>query len=113
MIFGRFPRLTGVGHRSQIRPQEHVENHGRACTQVRFLRNMSKIMEGPVLRCVSFRKAELRFFDLLEIVTGSVVPSAGQKIPLAENRFFQAGRELQIQRKNTGSALCLSHSIYI
>jgi hypothetical protein len=55
-------------------------------------------------------------------VTGWLVPSAGQKIPvqpgwypppqnipLAENRFLQAGKEgsteLKIQRKNLGSAL--------
>jgi hypothetical protein len=36
------------------RPREQVKNHGRACTQVLFL-------------C----KAELGFFHLLEIVTGS------------------------------------------
>jgi hypothetical protein len=30
-------------------------------------------------------KAELGFFHFLEIVTGWLVPSAGQKIPLAEN----------------------------
>ncbi len=70
------------------RPREQVENHGRACTQVLFL-------------C----KAELGFFHFLETVTGWLVPSAGQKIPvqpgwylplhnilLAENRFLQAGK---------------------
>jgi hypothetical protein len=69
------------------RPTEQVENHGRACTHVLFL-----------------RKAELGFFHFLEIVTGWPVPSDGQKIPvkrgwylspqkipLAENRFFQTG----------------------
>jgi len=50
------------------RPREQVENHGRACTQVLFL-----------------HKAELGFFHFLEIVTGWLVPSTGQKIPLAEN----------------------------
>jgi hypothetical protein len=52
------------------------------------------------------RKAELGFFLFLEIVTGWLVPCAGQKIPvqpgwylppqkipLAENRFLQAGAE--------------------
>ncbi len=68
------------------RPREQAENHGRACTKVLFL-----------------HKRELGFFHLLEIVTGWLVPSAGQKIPvqpggylpphkipLAENRFRQA-----------------------
>jgi len=70
------------------RQREHVKNHGRACTQV-----------------LSLRKAHPGFFHFLEIVTGRLVPSAGQKIPvqpgwylqpqkirLAENRFFQAGK---------------------
>jgi len=83
------------------RPREPVETHGRAFTQVLFLRNV-----------------ELGFFHFLEIVTGWLVPSAGQKIPvqhgwylppqkipLAENRFLQQARELKIQRKNQGSAL--------
>ncbi len=68
--------------------REQVENHKRACTQVLFL-----------------SKAELGCFHFLEIVTGWLVPSAGQKIPvkpgwylplqkilLAENRFLQAGK---------------------
>jgi hypothetical protein len=67
---------------------EQVENHGRAYTQVLFL-----------------RKALPRFFPFLEIVTGWLVRSAGQNIPvepgwylppqnipLAENRFLQAGK---------------------
>jgi len=84
------------------RLKEKVKNHERDCTQLPFLRN-----------------AELRCFHFLEIVTGWLVPSAGkkipeqpgwylppQKIPLAENRFLQAGvRELKIRRKNPGSAL--------
>jgi hypothetical protein len=70
------------------RPRKQVENEGRACTQVLFL-----------------RKSELGFFHFLEIVTGRLVPSDGQKIlvypgwylppqkiPLAENRFLQAGK---------------------
>ncbi len=69
------------------RPREQVENHERAYTQVLFL-----------------RKALPRFFHFLEIVTGWLVRSVGQKIPvepgwylppqnipLAENRFLQAG----------------------
>jgi hypothetical protein len=72
-------------------PSEQVENHGRACTQVLFL-----------------HKVELGFFHFLEIVTGWLVPSAGQKIPvqsggylpphkipLAENRFLQAYKEAE------------------
>jgi hypothetical protein len=68
--------------------REHVKNQGRTCTQVLFL-----------------PKAELGFFHFLDIVTGWLVPSAGQKIPvhpssylprqkirLAENRFLQAGK---------------------
>jgi hypothetical protein len=70
------------------RPREQVEIHGRACTHVLFL-------------C----KAELGFFHFLEIVTGWLVPSASQKIPVqpgwylqlqkirpAENTFLQAGK---------------------
>ncbi len=70
------------------RPREQVKNHGRACTQV-----------------LSLRKALPGFFHFLEIVTGRLVRSAGQKIPvqpgwyfplqkirLAENKFFQAGK---------------------
>jgi hypothetical protein len=93
MIFDLFPRLTGVGHRSQIRPQEHVKNHERACTQVCFL-------------C----KAELRFFHFLEIVTGWVVPSARKKIPLAQNRFLQAGKGAENTKEK--SRQCFM-SIYI
>ncbi len=60
----------------------------RACTQVLFL-----------------GKVELGFFHFLEIVTGWLVPSIGQKIPvqpgrylpwqkipLAENKFLQADK---------------------
>jgi len=47
------------------RTKEQVENRRRAYTQVLFL-----------------RKAELGFFHFLEIVTGWLVPSAGQKIPV-------------------------------
>jgi hypothetical protein len=75
MIFDLFLRLYGIGHKSQISLKEHVGNHGRASTQVRFL-----------------RKAELRFFHVLEIVTSWMVPSASQKIPLAKNRFLKAGK---------------------
>jgi hypothetical protein len=70
------------------RPRKHVENHRRAC----------------VLRSFSFRTAGLGFFHFVEIVTGWLVPSAGQNIPvqpgwyllpqkilLAEYRFLQAG----------------------
>jgi hypothetical protein len=77
---------TPFGMLSEI-PREKVENHGRACTHVLFL-----------------RKAELEFFHCLEIMTGWPVPSDGQKIPvkrgwylspqkipLAENRFLQTG----------------------
>ncbi len=47
------------------RPREPVENRRRACTRVLFLPN-----------------SELGFFHFLEIVTGWLVPSAGQKIPV-------------------------------
>jgi len=70
------------------RPREQVKNHGRACTKI-----------------LSLRRAELNFFHFLDIVTGWLVPCAGQKtpvlpgwylppqnIPLAENRFLQAGK---------------------
>jgi hypothetical protein len=42
------------------RPREHVENHGRTCTEVLFL-----------------DKAELGFFHFLEIVTSWIIPSTG------------------------------------
>jgi hypothetical protein len=86
------------------RPREQVENHGRACTQVLFL-----------------HKGELGFFHFLEIATGRLVPSVGQKIPRSQYRlagtfhckrsrilktgFFKQVRELKIQRKNPGSVL--------
>jgi hypothetical protein len=60
------------------------------------------IGEGPEYT-LFLHKAELGFFHFLEIVTGWLVPSAGQKIPeqpgwylllqkvpLAENRFLHA-----------------------
>jgi len=58
------------------------------------------------------------FFHFLEIVAGWLGPSAGekipvqpgcyfppQKIPLALNRFLQAGKGAENARKNPGSAL--------
>jgi hypothetical protein len=58
------------------------------------------------------------FFHFLEIVTGWLVPSAGQKIlvqpagiflrrryRLLKTGIFRQVRELKIQRKNPGSAL--------
>jgi hypothetical protein len=88
------------------RPREQVENHGRACTQVLFQ-----------------RKAKLEFFHFLEIVTGSLVPSAGQKIsvqpswylppqkiPLAENRFLQASEG--VENTKPGSALQSENARY-
>jgi hypothetical protein len=67
-----------------------VEIHGRACTQV-----------------IGVHKERAGIFHFLETVTGWLVPSAGQKIlvqpgwylprhkiPLAENRFLEGGREL-------------------
>jgi hypothetical protein len=81
-----------------------VKNVGigkRACTQVLFL-----------------SKVELGFFHIFEIVTGWLVPSIGQKIPmqpswylppqkipLAGRNFFRQVRELKMQRKNPGNAL--------
>jgi hypothetical protein len=47
------------------RPRDQVENQRRAYTQVLFL-------------C----KAELGLFHCFKILTGSLVPSAGQKIPV-------------------------------
>jgi hypothetical protein len=66
----QYPICIGEGHKYRPfrdlrslpeagRPREHVENHGRTCTQVFFL-------------C----KADLGFFHFLEIVTGWLVPSA-------------------------------------
>jgi hypothetical protein len=53
------------------RPREPVETHGRACTKVLFQRNV-----------------ELGFFHVLEIVTGWLVPSAGQKIPVQHGWYL-------------------------
>jgi hypothetical protein len=60
-------------------------------------------------------KALPGFFHFLEIVTGRLVPSAGQKIPVQPGWylppqkirlcFFRQVRELKIQRKNPGSTL--------
>jgi len=74
---------------------------------------MLKITEGPALRSFSFCKAELGFFHFLEIVTGWLVRSAGQKIPvqpgwyllphtipLAENRFLQPGNGAENTKEN-------------
>ena len=55
------------------RPRDQVKKHGRACTQVLFL-------------C----KAELGLFHFLEIVTGWLVPSAGQKIPIEPGCYLPA-----------------------
>jgi hypothetical protein len=70
------------------RLREQVENHGRACTQVLSLCRVEQSWD---------------FFTFSKLVTGWLVPFAGQKIPLqpgwylplqkiplAENRFLQA-----------------------
>jgi len=57
-----------------------------------------KIREEPVLRSFSFIR--LGFFSLLEIVIGWLVPST-QKIPLAENRFLQAGNGAEIIKEKS------------
>jgi hypothetical protein len=59
-----FRDLRSVPEAGRPREQQ-VENNGRPCTQVLFL-----------------RKAELGFFHVLEIVTGWLVPSDRQKIPV-------------------------------
>jgi len=69
---------------------------------------------------IFLRKAELGFFHFLEIVTGWLVPSAGQNIPvqlglylppkrspLLKTGFFRQVRELKIRRKSPDSALRL------
>ncbi len=79
------------------------------------------IGEGPVLKSFFYRQQSWDFFHFLEIVTGWLVPSAGQKIPveslagttfhckrsclLKTGFFLRHVRELKIQRKNPGSAL--------
>jgi hypothetical protein len=85
------------------RPKEQVSNHGRACTPVLFL-----------------LKAELGFFHVLEIATGWLVPSAGQKspstawllpspqkIPLAENKFLHASKGDENTKEK--SRQCFTH----
>jgi hypothetical protein len=108
-----FCDLRSVAEAGMPTPQAEVENHGGACTQVLFL-----------------HKAELRFFHFLEIVIGWLVPSAGQKIPvqpgwwylppqkipLAENRFSQAGKGAENTKEKSRqcflpSALALAYSI--
>jgi hypothetical protein len=84
-----------------LKPREHVKKQGRTCTQVLF---------PP--------KAELGFFHFLEIVTGWLVPSVGQKlpvppgwylplrkIPLAENRFLHADKEADNTKEKSSGAL--------
>jgi hypothetical protein len=46
-------------------------------------------------------------------MTGWLVPSGGQKIPLAENRFlfFKQVRELKIQRKKKKSRQCFTYRV--
>jgi hypothetical protein len=78
------------------RSMEQVENHGRACTKVLFL-----------------YKAELRFFRILEIVTSwlvvrsqySLAGTFTQKIPLAENRFLQAGKGAENTKEKSRQCL--------
>jgi hypothetical protein len=68
------------------RPREHVENHGRASTQVLFL-------------C----KADLGFFHFLEIFTGWLVPPLVRRSHysltnlLLKTGFFIQVRELKMQ----------------
>jgi hypothetical protein len=63
-------------------------------------------------------KAELGFFHFLEIVTGWLIPSTGQKIPrelgsylplqkigLAENRFLQGGKEAENTKEKSRQCL--------
>jgi hypothetical protein len=89
-----FCNLRSVSEAS--RPREQVKNHPRACTQVLL------------------HKAELEFFHFVEIVTGCMVPSPGQKIPvqpgwylppwkipLAENRFLQVGNQAEITKEKS------------
>ncbi len=84
------------------RSQAHISNHRKAYTKVLFL-----------------RKAELRFFHFLEMVTGWL--DADQNVPvrpgwylhrrrsrLLKTGFFRQVRELKIQMKNSGSALYVS-----
>jgi hypothetical protein len=53
-----------------------------------------KITKGPVPRSFSISsiKQSWDFFHFLEIVTGWLVPSAGEKIPLDESRFLRASK---------------------
>jgi hypothetical protein len=70
------------------RPREHVENHGRASTQVLFLCN-----------------ADLAFFHFLEIVTGWLVPPLVRRSQysltnlLLKTGFFRHVRELKMKMK--------------
>jgi hypothetical protein len=76
------------------RPREHVENHGRASTQVLFL-------------C----KADLAFFHFLEIVTGWLVPLLVRRSQysltnlLLKTGFFRQVRELIVKMKKPDSTL--------
>jgi hypothetical protein len=63
-----------------------------------LLKITSGLYSGP------FPRQSRKFFSLLEIVIGWLVPST-QKIPLAENRFLQAGNGAEIIKENPGGAL--------
>jgi hypothetical protein len=76
--------------------------------------------DGPVLRSFSYLNQSWDFFHFLEIMTGWLVPSAvqkipvqpgrylpPQKIPLAENRFLQAGKGAENAKEK--SKECFTH----
>ncbi len=82
------------------RPREQAENHRTACSGVLFL-----------------SKAELGFLHFLEMVTGWLVPSADQqipvqpgwylpprKIPLVENRYLQASKGAENTKEKSSGA---------
>ncbi len=85
-------RLICVWEEPEYRPlcdlrcrlRDQVENYWRAYTQVLFL-----------------RKAELGFFHCLEIVTGWLVPSAGQKIPVQPGWYLPLARRSQYSLAGT------------
>jgi len=54
------------------------------------------------IQVLFLHKAKLKFFHFLEIVTGWLVPSAGQKISLAKNTFLQAAKGAENTKEKSG-----------
>jgi hypothetical protein len=108
LLFLRYPvhhgkkkkRALCIGEGPEYRPFCNFRSVPRPVCRGKRL----KIAEGLCTQVLFLSEAELGYFHFLEIVTGWLAPSKGQKnpvqpgwylpprkIPLAENRFLQAG----------------------